>query len=292
MNNLSDEQRIFSVSVRMSQTVRNFVNSWPGNSFGNRLENLVLTMKDTENDYHKTLKELEGQIGNLEDRKKQLLKEVGGLEELKESMANTIHSLDKLQQVIRQEEEIVHNPVNESKQEGVETGKIFREDQRIIGQEIMAAERFDPKARHMIVANVLNNEGGVGVKGDKMRIFLSDEGYKNAKNAELQGQIRIVGHAAVGAGKLYYDQPAPGSDLIQDIKKRISNSGYKPCDKLVASVNALDNLYGKKHSMKEILEMYKKQNFQSMEDKKLVGRIAEECKAQELAAAAQAPCPG
>ena len=40
----------------------------------------------------------------------------------------------------------------------------------------------------------------------RFRFYLSDEGYRNAKRSEQEGEIKIKSHAAVAAGKLYPDK--------------------------------------------------------------------------------------
>ena len=46
----------------------------------------------------------------------------------------------------------------------------------------------------------------VGFKGERFRFYLSDEGYRNAKRSEQEGEIKIKSHATVVAGKLYPDK--------------------------------------------------------------------------------------
>lgn len=77
--------------------------------------------------------------------------------------------------------------------------------QKLAGHDIMAMERFDPKTRHMIVFEVLTHTSPAGFKGDKMRLFLSDAGYKRALESEKKGEIKIKNHAAVRGGELRYD---------------------------------------------------------------------------------------
>lgn len=48
----------------------------------------------------------------------------------------------------------------------------------------------------------------VGFKGERFRFYLSDEGYRNAKHSEQEGEIKIKSHAAVVAGKLYLTKSA------------------------------------------------------------------------------------
>ena len=76
--------------------------------------------------------------------------------------------------------------------------------EKLKGHDIMALERFDPQVRHMVVFDVLSFESPVGYKGDKMRLFLTDEGYQKA----LENQerfIKLKNHAKVHNGYLNYD---------------------------------------------------------------------------------------
>ena len=52
---------------------------------------------------------------------------------------------------------------------------------KITGADLMALERFAEDTRHMIVFDVLEWECPVGGKGERIRIFLSDDGYEKAK---------------------------------------------------------------------------------------------------------------
>lgn len=74
------------------------------------------------------------------------------------------------------------------------------------GHDLMGLERFLPDTRHMIVLDVLNNDSPVGYKGERYRLFLSDEGYKNAKKSQQRGEIKVRSHAAVAAGRLHPDK--------------------------------------------------------------------------------------
>ena len=61
------------------------------------------------------------------------------------------------------------------------------------------------ETRHMITLEV-QKDCFVGFKGERFRFFLSDEGYRNAKYSEQEGDIKIKSHAAVVAGKVYSDK--------------------------------------------------------------------------------------
>lgn len=71
---------------------------------------------------------------------------------------------------------------------------------------IMALERFDPEVRHMVIFDVLSLDSPVGDKGDRMRLFLTVEGYRKFRNSEERGEIKIQNHAKVASGGyLHYD---------------------------------------------------------------------------------------
>ncbi len=75
------------------------------------------------------------------------------------------------------------------------------------GHDIMALERFDPEVRHMIIFDVLSRESPIGDKGHRMRLFLTEVGYKKALESQDRSFIRILNHAKVVQGHLRYDQP-------------------------------------------------------------------------------------
>ncbi|MFR3404332.1 MAG: DUF5720 family protein, partial [Blautia faecis] len=45
----------------------------------------------------------------------------------------------------------------------------------------------------------------VGWKGERTRLFLSDIGYEKALDSQAKGQIKILSHAKVRNGDLFYD---------------------------------------------------------------------------------------
>lgn len=81
--------------------------------------------------------------------------------------------------------------------------------ERLKGHDIMALERFDENIRHMVVFDVLSPDSPVGDKGDRMRLFLTDEGYGKMLQNQDEGYIRIRNHAGVRSGHLYYDHKGP-----------------------------------------------------------------------------------
>ena len=78
--------------------------------------------------------------------------------------------------------------------------------QKLEGHDIMALERFDPEVRHMIVFDVLSGESPIGDKGHRMRLFLTEAGYKKAEESQDRSFIRILNHAKVSQGHLRYDR--------------------------------------------------------------------------------------
>lgn len=74
------------------------------------------------------------------------------------------------------------------------------------GHDYMDLARFDENTRHMIIFDVLTHDSPVGSKGERMRLFLSDQGYQKAKDNQERGHIKILSHAKVIRGDLFYDR--------------------------------------------------------------------------------------
>ena len=98
-------------------------------------------------------------------------------------------------------------------QEGRTVGELIAEARqksgakKLKGHDIMALERFDPEVRHMVVFDVLSVDSTVGDKGDRMRLFLTVEGYRKFRDSEERGEIKIQNHAKVApGGYLHYDR--------------------------------------------------------------------------------------
>lgn len=81
------------------------------------------------------------------------------------------------------------------------------------GHDIMALERFDPEVQHMIVFDVLSIDSPMGDKGDRMRLFLTDAGYRKALENQDKDFIKIRNHAKVSNGYLHYDHKDRGRAL-------------------------------------------------------------------------------
>lgn len=77
--------------------------------------------------------------------------------------------------------------------------------EKLSGHDIMALERFAPDTRHMAVFDVLSGETTMGDKGDRMRLFLTEQGYRKCLEQQDKGHIRIRNHAKVMGGNLHYD---------------------------------------------------------------------------------------
>lgn len=74
------------------------------------------------------------------------------------------------------------------------------------GHDILALERFMDETRHMILFDVLSWEAPVGDKGERLRLFLSDEGYEKVQASEKRGEIKIRKHAAIIEGHILADR--------------------------------------------------------------------------------------
>jgi hypothetical protein len=83
----------------------------------------------------------------------------------------------------------------------------------ITGHDIMDIARFMEDTRHMIVFDVLTVSCPVGDKGERARIFLSDAGYQTALQSQKRGEMKIIRHARVKRGDLYFDAPEHDEQL-------------------------------------------------------------------------------
>ena len=96
-------------------------------------------------------------------------------------------------------------------QEGKTIGQLMEEmrqkagAQNYHGHDYMDLQRFAENTRHMIIFDVLTNDSPVGWKGERTRLFLSDIGYEKALDSQAKGQIKILSHAKVRNGDLFYD---------------------------------------------------------------------------------------
>ena len=77
---------------------------------------------------------------------------------------------------------------------------------KLEGHDIMALERFDLEVIHMIAFDALSMESPVGDKGERMRLFLTEAGYKKALENQGRSFIRILNHAKVLRRHLTYDR--------------------------------------------------------------------------------------
>ena len=58
----------------------------------------------------------------------------------------------------------------------------------------------------MIIFDVLTDDSPVGWKGERTRLFLTEAGYQKSLGNQEKGHIKILSHAKVRQGYLYYDR--------------------------------------------------------------------------------------
>ena len=85
--------------------------------------------------------------------------------------------------------------------------KAGAKEPEIKGQPIDDIIRFDDDTRHMVIFDVLDYACPVGDKGERLRLFLSDEGYAAALASQSRSECTILRHARVKNGALSYDTP-------------------------------------------------------------------------------------
>lgn len=95
---------------------------------------------------------------------------------------------------------------NSTMAELMERRRILDGAKEYAGHTYLDLARFDENTRHMIVFDVLTNESPVGDKGERTRLYLSEKGYRKALDDQKSGNIKIISHAHVAKGNLYYDR--------------------------------------------------------------------------------------
>ncbi|MDO4274124.1 MAG: DUF5720 family protein [Eubacteriales bacterium] len=78
--------------------------------------------------------------------------------------------------------------------------------EKLAGHDILDLMRFADDTRHMVVFDVLSDESPIGFKGEKTRVFLTANGYQRTLENQTRGYIKILNHAKVYQGHLFYDQ--------------------------------------------------------------------------------------
>lgn len=88
----------------------------------------------------------------------------------------------------------------------MERRRIIEGAEEYKGHTYLDLARFDEITKHMIIFDVLTHESPVGNKGERTRLYLSETGYQKALENQKAGNIKIISHAAVAKGNLYYDR--------------------------------------------------------------------------------------
>ena len=78
----------------------------------------------------------------------------------------------------------------------------MRNDAVIVGHDVLAVERFKDDTRHMVVLDVLDHRSTIGNKGERLRLFLSDDDYSEVLAVQRRGYIRIRKHFDVIEGHI------------------------------------------------------------------------------------------
>lgn len=89
----------------------------------------------------------------------------------------------------------------------MEENRIQNKAREYSGHEYMSLNRFAKDTRHMVIFDVLSGESAIGWKGERTRAYLTEAGYANVLASQGKGHIRILSHARVKNGSLFYDSP-------------------------------------------------------------------------------------
>ena len=77
---------------------------------------------------------------------------------------------------------------------------------QISGHGVTAPERYAPHTRHMVILEVITYHAGY-TAGERVRLYLTDEGYNEAVQADERGGVNIIRYARVRMGELKHDAP-------------------------------------------------------------------------------------
>lgn len=105
----------------------------------------------------------------------------------------------------------------------------------------------------------------------------------------LRQNSSYVRNALVKASDGQYAETRYLENIIKDsiiscdnsIKKEIVRAGFKPTDKLINDIKAINKSFGKLHSVKEIKALYERKNELAPEQKDVVEKAAKNFKSQE-----------
>lgn len=67
-------------------------------------------------------------------------------------------------------------------------------------------ERFMDDTRYMLVFDVISYDSPIGEMNDRIRLFVTDEGYERCLNSQQMGYIRILKISRVCQGSLYNEK--------------------------------------------------------------------------------------
>lgn len=135
--------------------------------------------------------------------------------------AEKINAAIKLAKKEKHQSEIVKTYGENLKQlqdKGIKTDVIMS------GQDLMHTARFATGITHMIICDIKQN-CSAGSQGERKRVFLNNDGYKNAVEMHNSGAVEILLHAQVRNGNLIYDKE---QKVVDDTK--INDSNKSPRD--------------------------------------------------------------
>lgn len=78
--------------------------------------------------------------------------------------------------------------------------------QLVTGHDLLAVERFQDDTRYMIEFLVLT-DNNAEPRGSYIRLFLTEDSYRNALDLQNQGEIRIRKHFHIIEGHILPDKP-------------------------------------------------------------------------------------
>jgi len=75
----------------------------------------------------------------------------------------------------------------------------------IKGQAIFHEKRYADDTRHMVIFDITIPDSSTGDVGDRIRVFLNDDRYKEVQQLEKQGKIEIISHCHIIKGRFIHE---------------------------------------------------------------------------------------
>lgn len=78
--------------------------------------------------------------------------------------------------------------------------------QEYTGDAYFSPIRYFDSTKHMLIFDVLSENSQLGEKGQRKRMYMSEDTFQKARQEKSVGHLKFISHACVCKGNLYYDR--------------------------------------------------------------------------------------